>query len=163
MLLSAPGLRLANVEPFIVVTDASDFAVAGVLLQQESHDCWHPVAYTSRKLTSAERNYMASERETLAVIRALQSWRIYLFQHFDLVTDNMGVIHLWTKPTLTKREARWVEFLGDFDFTVRHTPGAQNVADSSSRHPDLQDSDDANVSDVPVTVLLDGLILLDTP
>ena len=71
-LLNAPVLRLANVDhDFRVVTDASDFAIAGVLLQQGHGEDWHAVAYTSRKLTSAEHNYTVAERETLAVIYAL--------------------------------------------------------------------------------------------
>ena len=60
-LLEAPVIRLPNVDvPFRVATDASDFAVAGVLLQQADggkHDSvWYPVTYTSGKLTPAERN-----------------------------------------------------------------------------------------------------------
>lgn len=140
-LLQAPVLRLANVDlPFRVDTDASDFAIAGVLLQQASDnkygDALFPVAYASRKLSPAERNYTAAERETLAVIYALQTWRLYLFKHFDLYTDNMGVVYLRTKPSITRREARWVEFLADYDFTIHHQSGKTNVADPLSRRPD---------------------------
>ena len=64
---------------------------------------------------------------------------MYLFGHFDVLTDNMAVVHLRTKPTLTKREARWVELLADFNFTVHHKPGRDNAAaDALSRRPDLQ-------------------------
>ena len=144
-LLKAPVLKLADVKkPFRVITDASDFAVAGVLLQQGSlESSWNPVAYASRKLSSAERNYTAAERETLAVVFAVKCWRIYLFQHFEVFTDNMAVVYLRTKPHLTKREARWVELLAEYDFTVRHQPGRENVADALSRRPDLQDDQQA--------------------
>ena len=55
-LLSAPALRLAAVSrEFRVATDASDFAFAGVLLQQADSTGWHPVAYVSRKLSSASQ------------------------------------------------------------------------------------------------------------
>ena len=145
-LVNAPVLQLPDIEkPFRVETDASDFALAGVLLQPETLDsdsCWHPVAYMSRKLSSAERNYTAAGRETLAVVHALKCWRIYLFDHFDVITDNMGVFYLSTKPNLTKREARWAEFLADFDFNVHHRPGAKNLADSLSRRSDLQHPSD---------------------
>ena len=146
-LLSAPLLKLANVQkPFRVATDASDFAIAGVLLQQgESDSAWHPVAYASRKLSQAERNYTAAERETLAVVFALRSWRIYLFQHFEVFSDSMAVVYLSTKANLTKREARWVEFLADYDFTVNHKPGKENMADALSRRPDLRGSAIGNV------------------
>ena len=98
-LLDAPVLRLADVnQDFRVKTDASDFAVASVLLQQADDQSWHPVSYVSRKLSSAERNYIAAERETLAVVYALRCWRIYLFRHFHIYTDTMGVVYLRTKP-----------------------------------------------------------------
>ena len=137
-LLSAPVLKLANTsQPFRVSTDASDFAVAGVLLQQDDLGEWHPVAYTARRLTAAEQNYTAQDRETLAVVYSLQCWRHYLFKSFEVFTDNMGVTSLMSKAKLSKREARWVEFLADFDFSVHHKPGKENVADALSRRSGL--------------------------
>ena len=138
-LLSAPVLRLADDSKlFRVVTDASDIAVAGVLLQEARPKEWHPVAYTSRRLTSAEQNYHAQERETLAVMHALKVWKLYLYKPFEIVMDNMGVTYLKCKKNLSKREARWMEFLSDFEFTTVHRPGSQNVADSLSRRPDME-------------------------
>ena len=96
------------------------------------------MSYVSRKLSSAERNYTAAERESLAVVYALRCWRIYLFRHFHLYTDNKGVVYLRAKPILTKREARWIEFLADYDNTVHHKPGRVNMADPLSRRPDLE-------------------------
>ena len=84
-LISAPVLRLPDVgKPFRLVTDASDTALAGLLLQKDEAEDWHPVAYTSRRLRVEERNYHANERETLAVIHALRVWKIYLFKPFEL-------------------------------------------------------------------------------
>ena len=54
----------------------------------------------------------------------------------------MGVFYLRTKPNLTKREARWAEFLADCDFNVHNRPGAKNLADSLSRRSDLQHPSD---------------------
>ena len=109
-LVTAPVLKLADVsKPFRVMTDASDLAIGGVLLQQDKSENWHPVAYTSRRLRSEERNYHTMERETLAAIHALRTWKLYLFRPFELITDNQGVTYLKSKTGLTKREARWVE------------------------------------------------------
>ena len=133
-LISAPVLQLANLDlPFRVVTDASDVALGGVLLQQDRNSDWHPIAYTSRRLRKEECNYTAMERETLAVIHALRVWKLYLFKPFEVITDNQGVKYLRTKSNLSKREARWVEFLADFDFNTVHRPGKENVADALSR------------------------------
>ena len=138
-LLTAPVLKLADVnKPFRVMSDASDSAIGGVLLQQDEGD-WHPVAYTSRRLRPEERNYHAMEREILAAIHAIRTWKLYLFKPFELVTDNRGVTFLKSKSGLSKREARWVEFLADFDVTIIHRPGRENIADSLSRldHSDV--------------------------
>ena len=62
-LVNAPVLRLANVDKeFRVVTDASDFALGAVLLQQDDAQHWHPVAFASKELSAAEKNY-TSRRE----------------------------------------------------------------------------------------------------
>ena len=56
-LLQAPVLKIADVNrPFRVVSDASDTAIGGVLLQQDDVGEWHPVAYTSRRLRPEESN-----------------------------------------------------------------------------------------------------------
>ena len=65
-LTSAPVLHLPDVErEFRLITDASDSAVAGVLLQQDDDKEWHPVAFTSRRLQPEERNYHANEERPL--------------------------------------------------------------------------------------------------
>ena len=57
-------LKLADANQDIrVETNAIDFALAGVLLQQADDQSWHPVSYVSTKLSLAERNYTAPERE----------------------------------------------------------------------------------------------------
>ena len=95
---------------------------------QEYGDNWHPVAYASRKLTPAEKNYTFMERETLAVAFALKTWRLYLFKHFDVFTDNQSVVYLQSK-----REIIWAELLADFHFSTHHIPGKENCADSLTR------------------------------
>ncbi|KAJ1597805.1 hypothetical protein NDA14_004402 [Ustilago hordei] len=54
--------------PTRMETDASDFAIAGVL-KQEHEGRWHPVAFYSRKMSSAEKNYEIHDKELLAVYR----------------------------------------------------------------------------------------------
>ena len=132
-LLKAPVLQLGDIsKPFRVYTDASYLAIGAVLLQEVNRE-WLPVAYASRKLTPAERNYTVTEKETLAVVFALGSWKLYLFKHFDVYTDNQAVLYLRSKSNLSKRESRWVEFLADFHFSTHHVPGRNNPADPLSR------------------------------
>ncbi|XP_065193050.1 uncharacterized protein LOC135824249 [Sycon ciliatum] len=115
-----------------VVTDASDTAIGDVLLQQEDGD-WLPVAYTSRRLRPEEVNYTAMERETLAVVHALRVWKLYLFERLKVITDNQGVKYLGTKINVSKREARWIDFLADFNSSIVHRSGKENIADALSR------------------------------
>ena len=137
-LLNPPVLQLANTsQPFQVHTDASYLAISAVLLQEDEHG-QHPVAYASRKLTAAERNYTITERETLAVVYALSTWKLYFYKHFDVFTDNQAVVYLRSKPHLSKCEASWAEFLAEFHFTIRHVAGKVNPADRLTRQSESE-------------------------
>ena len=73
---------------YIVTCDASDFVV-GAVLSQKHDDGEPPVASESRKIYTAEGNYPTHERELLAVIHALRTWRHYLLgKKFIVVTDH---------------------------------------------------------------------------
>ena len=102
-LCSAPVLALPDFnKPFSVLTDASLLGTGGVLMQES-----RPVAYTSSKFSSAERNYTTTEQEMLAVVRALQEWRCYLegSPEFTVITDHNALVHLPTQPNLSRRQA----------------------------------------------------------
>ena len=128
---SEPVLRLPDFElPFEVHTDASDRALGGVLVQEG-----HPIAYESRKLKEAEQRYSAHEKEMTAVVHCLEIWKHYLLgTKFVVVTDNVANTYFKTQKKLTPKQARWQEFLAEFDFSWVHRPGSQNnVADALSR------------------------------
>ena len=78
-------------------------------------------------------DYTITERETLAVVYALSTWKLYLYKHFDVFTNNQAVVYLRSKLHLSKREARWAEFLAEFHFTVRNVAGEMNPANPLSR------------------------------
>jgi hypothetical protein len=128
---SAPVLGLPDFEkPFEVHTDASDRAIGGVLVQEG-----HPVAFESRKLNDAEQNYSTHEKEMTAVVHCLGIWRVYLLgPKFVVKTDNVANTFFWTQKKLSQRQARWQEFLAEYDFVWKHKPGSHNqVADALSR------------------------------
>ena len=79
------------------------------------------------------KRIIPSQKETLAVVFALKSWRLYLFKHFEIFTDNQAVVLLRSKLNMSKREARWIEFLADFDFSIQHISGNKNFADPLTR------------------------------
>ena len=135
VLQNAIVLQLADQSrPYIVTTDASDYAM-GAVLSQVWDDGEHPVAFESRKMNPAEQNYPTHERELLAVIHALRTWRHYLLgRKFTIVSDHHSLKFLQTQPQLSRRQARWLELLAEFDFEIVHRPGKSNVvADALSR------------------------------
>jgi predicted aspartyl protease len=131
-LVSPPVLAIPDFnKPFHVYQDASDYALGGVLVQEG-----RPVAFTSRVLNSAERNYSTPERECLAIVHVYKEWRCYLegvqsYCH----TDHKPLTVLNTQPHLSRRQARWLEFLASFGPRVEYIPGRYNPADVLSRPP----------------------------
>jgi hypothetical protein len=58
-------------------TDASQFALAGILSQQFD-DGWHPIAYHSQKFKGAEIHYPVYDKELMAIVASFSHWRHYL-------------------------------------------------------------------------------------
>ncbi|TYK15933.1 reverse transcriptase [Cucumis melo var. makuwa] len=71
----------------------------------------------------------------LAVVHCLRAWRQYLLgSSFVVKTDNSATCHFFTQPKLTSKQARWQEFLAEFDFEFEHKKGSSNqAADALSR------------------------------
>jgi hypothetical protein len=131
-LVSPPVLKLPEFDkPFTVVVDASDKAVGGILLQEN-----RPIAFESRMLTSAERNYPTHDRECLAIVHAYTIWRCYLEGvESSCITDHKPLQFLQEQPQLSRRQMRWLEFLASFRPKMVYRPGATNPADWLSRPP----------------------------
>ena len=127
------------IKPYVVTTDASGFAT-GAILQQDHGKGLQPIAFMSHKMNGAERNYPVHEQELLAVVHALREWRHYLHgSGFEVVTDHMSLKHFLTQPKLSARQARWSEFMQEFNMKITHRPGKLNdAADALSRRPDHQ-------------------------
>ena len=97
----------------------------------------NPIAYISRRLTDAEKNYHSNELECLTLVWALKKLCHYLFgRRFQVKTDNNVVKLLCSKKELKGKFARWIMELQDFDFQIHHLKGTENiVADTLSRYP----------------------------
>lgn len=137
LLVSPPILQQINENmPFILKTDASNYALGAVLIQGEK-DEEHPIEYASRLLLPAERNYSTTEREALAVVWAVQKFRGYIEGSEVLVlTDHQPLKWLFSIKSPTGRLARWALQLQMYNIQFGYTPGRQNiVADTLSRPP----------------------------
>ena len=85
---------------FHVHVDASSIALGIILAQPGEEGINHPIAFASRKLSSAERNYTTTAREGLSMVYALQKFRHYLLgSHFKMYW-NEPLKYLVNKPVL---------------------------------------------------------------
>jgi hypothetical protein len=140
-LASAPVLATPdNTKPYTVHTDASGYAVGATLSQENSEGVLQPVAFLSKKMNAAQRNYSVHEWELLAIIEALRAWRCFLYgaaTPIDVFTDHSSLQWINTQPNLSARQSRWVEQLQDYSFKVHHLAGERNgAADALSRRAD---------------------------
>jgi hypothetical protein len=137
-LISAPVLLIPDPnKPFVVNTDASKFAMGGVLAQDQGNGL-QPVAYWSAKLNPAEVNYSAYDKELLAVTRAVQHWRHYLLGGVKshVYTDHNPLKYLSTQKQLNQRQARMHQALTEFNLHLDYPGKLNKIADCLSRRPD---------------------------
>ena len=138
LITTAPVLRhFDRLRTCYVECDASDYVTAGVLSQKDDDGILHPVAFFSRKMAPAECNYEIYDKELLAIIRCFEEWRPDL-EGTDLpvqvLTDHKSLEYFMTTKRLTRRQARWAEFLADYHFQITYRPGKQNdKADALTR------------------------------
>ena len=120
--------------PFSVECDASDFAIAAILSQNN-----RPVAFMSRTLSRSEQHYPAVEKEATAIIEAVRKWSHYLLgRTFTLVTDQKSLSFVFDNRKRSKiknsKIMLWRIELGSFSYDIVYKRGQQNVApDAFSR------------------------------
>ena len=125
---NAPILALPNFQnSFELECEASNVGVGAVFLKEG-----HPIAYFSEKLSGACLNYPTYDKELYALIRALQHY--LLPREFIIHSDHESLKYLKGQGKLNKRHAKWVEFLEQFPYMIKHKHGkAKKVADALSR------------------------------
>jgi hypothetical protein len=134
-LIEAPILGYPNPKlQYILDTDASAAGV-GAVLSQVQDGAERVIAYYSKTLSPAERNYCVTRRELLAVILAVKHFRPYLYgQRFKLRTDHAALIWLCKRAEPSNQVARWLEILAEFRFDIEHRAGVKHGnADGLSR------------------------------
>lgn len=117
-------------QTFTLTVDASNIALGAYLSQENG-----PVAYASRLLQGAERNYSATDKEFLALTWAIQHFRPFLLgRKFIAQTDHKALLSMVRNSPMNARHVRYQLKLEEFDFELRHIPGSKNlVADALSR------------------------------
>jgi hypothetical protein len=136
ILVKAPVLKLPDFDKeFEIHSDASDFAIGGVLVQEG-----RLVAFESKKLSETERRWPTHEQELWAVIHCLKTWGHYIGSKDVVVwTDNVTLKYFATQPKLSSKQVRWQDTLALCNVDIRHKPGKENmVPDALSRKHQLR-------------------------
>ena len=137
-------------EPFILYTDASQFAMGAVLAQvQDGKE--RAICYASRSLSKSQTKFFATRRELLALITFTRYFRHCLLgQKFTIVTDHSALQWLHSFKDTDGRTSRWLEKLAPCDYEKRHRPGKSiGHADGLSHIP--PNSINAIETDLPLT------------
>lgn len=120
-------------KPVVLTTDA---AVAGILSYEFPNGKLKPIAFVSRSLTKAERNYSTIQKEALAIVFSVTKLYQYLIGiDFILQTDHKPLIAIFGEnkgiPVMAAaRMQRWAFILSGFNFKIRHIKGTSNYADA---------------------------------
>ena len=126
--------------PLVLETDALDRALATILSIRTNSNL-HPIAFHSRTLQAAELNYDVHDKELLAIVEVFKKWRHYLegtATPIDVITDHKNLTYFCSSKTLMRRQARWSEFLSQFNLIIKFRPGRLGKKpDALTRHWDV--------------------------
>lgn len=136
-----------------VETDASDYVTAATLSQHDDQGVLRPVAFLSSKMSPQETNYEIYDKELLAIVRAFENWRPELMsikedEPVRVLSDHKNLEWFMSTKELNRRQARWAEFLSQFNFRISYRPGKQSTKPDSltRRSQDLPEgTDDARL------------------
>jgi len=137
----APVLQYPDQDrEFRLETDASEFAVGGVISVKCKDGEFRPVVYMSHSMTPPECNYPIHDKEMLAIIKATEAWHHYLEATpyaFEIYTDHHNLTYFTKSQNLSKRQARWQMWMMHFNYSLIYKKGTQmHVADPLSRQSD---------------------------
>ena len=93
--------------------------------QKQSNGELKPVAYASRTLNPVERRYSQIERESLAILWAIQRFSVYLFgMNFVVYTDHKPLERIFTSShDAPARIQKWILKLQSYTFSVKYIKG----------------------------------------
>jgi predicted phosphohydrolase len=123
------------------------------------------VGSVSRSFNPAERNYDIHDRELLAIIHGLRAWCHLFLSSPHVITiliNHKNLTYYRHVQRITRRVARYLGELAEYNFVLQHKPGAQNQADGFSRRPDLEtgERDNENVLVLPARLFVQATDLL---
>ena len=130
------GYPLNDAGQFVLDVDASAVGIGGIL-HQVQNDRERVIAYASRALNKAKRNYCITitKKELLAVRYYVEYFRQCLLgRRFTVRTDHQALVWLCRLKEPSGKVARWIEILSHYDFVIAYRPGRkQGHCDALSR------------------------------
>ena len=136
-LLELRLMAYPNLHPFMLHVDASGEGLGAVLYRKQQDWRQAPIAFASRTLTPAEKNYHSSKQEFLVTKWAIsERFKDYSFYapFFTGYSDNNPLQYVMTTAKLDVTCLRWVSELAEFKFEIRNKPGKNHHdADDLSR------------------------------
>ena len=122
----AQVLRYFDLDKEIIVeTDASDYFSVGVMSQYDADGILYSVAFFSKKHSPAECNYEIYDKTLMAMIRCFEEWRAELESSphpIRVLSDYKNLEYFMSTKLLSRRQARWSEFLSRFNFRIIYRP-----------------------------------------
>jgi len=109
----------------VVETDVLDYTLAAILSIMTKENEINPLAFHSRTFSALELNYDVHDKELLTIFETFKIWRHYLERStslIDVITDHKNLEYFSTTKILTRRQARWSEYLSQFYLVVRFRP-----------------------------------------
>lgn len=152
-LTSAPILSHPDFgRPFVIQCDASATGVGSVLFQVDDNNEEHPIAFMSKKLNAAQRNYSVTELECYAAVLSVKKFRPYVEgMEFKILTDHASLKWLMSQKDLSGRLARWSLKLQTYRFTIEHRKGSANIVPDALSRAHVE-----AISDIPLSIDLES-------
>ena len=134
-------------KPYLLYTDACDYAIGAILCQQDEVGVERPVVYLSKQLSDTQRRWATIEKEAYAVVYALKQLRPYLWgAEYRTFTDHKPLTSLFTKDLNNTKIQRWAVLLAEYNCRVEYHKGKLNIrADMLSR---IRQTEDISTFDV---------------
>ena len=116
-------------------TDACDYAIGGIIVQDSDDGVERIIQYISHTLSNTQRSWPTIQKEAFAVVYCIQKLRPYLFgAQFRVFTDHKPLLSLFTQAMTNVKIQRWGILLAEYGATIHYCEGKRSVtADLLSR------------------------------